>query len=267
MFCKSRSGWVNMPGGLIQSVLCDEVFVSEYDRLDEIFYYTMINIKDRLEKTVEVYNPTDPEISLLSAKNHYDKMNNWLSRLSDKLEKLSVLENDDCTYKEAVAAWEEFFKHDFWTELTESLCEYASIQKSGFMDTEEYIEDLVPINDCYNVDIRCQVEAKGIRKQFLSMFLEAYPQFYRLISHGMKLHFEAVTDVPNPDAIWWKVRNVGEIAERKNEIRGQIEKKWWNYKTEDTMFGGPHFVECYVIKNGECVAMQWIQVHIGEASI
>lgn len=69
------------------------------------------------------------------------------------------------------------------------------------------------------------------------------------------------------DAIWWKVRNVGEIAERKNEIRGQIEKKWWNYKTEDTMFGGPHFVECYVIKNGECVAMQWIQVHIGEASI
>ena len=66
---------------------------------------------------------------------------------------------------------------------------------------------------------------------------------------------------------WWKVRNVGEIAERKNEIRGQIEKKWWNYKTEDTMFGGPHFVECYVIKNGECVAMQWIQVHIGEASI
>ena len=48
-------------------------------------------------------------------------MNNWLSRLSDKLEKLSVLEDDDCTYKEAVAAWEEFFKHDFWTELTETL--------------------------------------------------------------------------------------------------------------------------------------------------
>lgn len=101
-----------------------------------------------------------------------------------------------------MAAWEEFFKHDFWTELTETLSEYASIQKSTFMDTEEYIEDLVPINDCYNVDIRCQVEAKGIRKQFLSRFLETYPQFYRLIPHGMKLHFEAVTDVPNPDAIW-----------------------------------------------------------------
>ena len=45
------SGWVNMPGGLIQSVLCDEVFASEYDRLDEIFYYTMINIKDPVSYT------------------------------------------------------------------------------------------------------------------------------------------------------------------------------------------------------------------------
>lgn len=33
------------------------------------------------------------------------------------------------------------------------------------------------------------------------------------------------------------------------------------------MFGGPHFVECYIIKNGECVAMKRIDVHIGEKSI
>ena len=117
------------------------------------------------------------------------------------------------------------------------------------------------------MDIKCQVEANGIRKQFLSKFLQAYPQFYKLLPHGMKLHFEAVTDVPNPDAIWWKVRNVGEIAERKNDIRGQIERKWWDYKTEDTMFGGPHFVECYIIKNGECVAMKRIDIYIGEKSI
>lgn len=35
-------------------------------------------------------------ISLLSAQNHYDKMDNWLSRLSDKLEKLDVLFTEDC---------------------------------------------------------------------------------------------------------------------------------------------------------------------------
>lgn len=267
MFCKSRSGWVNMPGGLIQSVLCDEVFASEYDRIDEMFYYTMINIRDRLQDSTDVYNPTDSEISLLTAQNHYDKMDNWLSRLSDKLDKLSVLEKDDCTYKEAIEAWETFFNHTFWSELNTSLYEYASIQKLVFTDTEEYIEDLVPINDCYSVNIKCQVEANGIRKQFLNSFLEGHPQFYKLIPHGMKLYFEAVTNVPNPDAIWWKVRNVGEIAERKNDIRGQIEKKWWNKKIENTLFRGPHFIECYVIKNDECVAMKRMEVHIGSVGI
>lgn len=267
MFCKSRSGWVNMPGGLIQSVVCDEVLSEDYDRIDEIFYHTMINVRDRLQESTEVYNPTDPELSLLTAQNHYDKMNNWLSRLDNQIKKLDVLEKSDCTYEEAVAAWETFFNHSYWSSLSTSLYECASIQKAMFTDTEEFIEDLVPINDCFNVNILCRVEANGIRKQFLNRFLEAYPQFYSLIPHGLHLYFEAVTDVPNPDEIWWKVRNVGTKAERKNDIRGQIEKKWWTTKRENAEFGGPHYVECYVIKNGECVAMKRISVPIGDASI
>ena len=46
MFSKSRDGWVNMPGGLIQSVLADEKFQS-YERMDECFYYTIKAIRDR----------------------------------------------------------------------------------------------------------------------------------------------------------------------------------------------------------------------------
>ena len=36
-----------MPGGLLQSVLCDEVFATGYDRLDEIFYYD-VGVKSRI---------------------------------------------------------------------------------------------------------------------------------------------------------------------------------------------------------------------------
>ena len=39
MFCKSRDSWGEMPGGLIQTVLCDEKIATLYERLDEIFYY------------------------------------------------------------------------------------------------------------------------------------------------------------------------------------------------------------------------------------
>lgn len=88
MFCKSRNGWANMPGGLVQSVVCNEVFFEDYNRIDEIFYHTMKAVRDRLDTSTEVYNSTDSEISLLSAQNHFDKMDNWLSGLSDKLDKL-----------------------------------------------------------------------------------------------------------------------------------------------------------------------------------
>lgn len=66
MFCKSRDYWVNMPGGLLQTVLCDEKIQTSYDRLDEIFYYTMNGIKSRLENSIEVHNPTDSSLQLLT---------------------------------------------------------------------------------------------------------------------------------------------------------------------------------------------------------
>lgn len=267
MFCKSRTGWVNMPGGLIQSVICDEVFAEEYDRLDEIFYHTMTAVRDRLQSSTEVYNPTDPELSLLTAQNHYDKMDNWLSRLSNKLNKLDVLMKEDCTYKQAIEAWSEFFNHNYWSDLTENLFEAAAFQKSQYMDTEEYIEEMVPINDCFDVQVSCKVQANGIHQQPLWRFLNQFPQFHKLIPHGLQIYFEAVTDVPYPYEVWWKVRNVGPIAENKNQIRGQIEKKWGLTKREHSQFKGPHYVECYIIKNNECVAVTRVDVPIGEQSL
>ena len=270
MFCKSRDGWVNMPGGLIQSVVCDEVYAEEYERLDEIFYYTMKNVRDRLSDSKEVYNPTDSSLSLLSAQNHYDKMDNWLSRLNSKLKDLEVIESEECSYNDAIEAWNKFFKHSYWNEEqtnSKDVCEITYLNRTAFSykDTEEFIEDHVnAVNDIYNVEISCQVEANGFHAQPLYTFMIRFPVFHNLVPKGLSLTFSASTDTPYPYDIWWKIRNVGPIAERKNDIRGQIEKRCSNRKRENSEFGGPHFVECYVIKNGECVALRRMDVHIGE---
>lgn len=144
---------------------------------------------------------------------------------------------------------------------------YYSKYKINGLECHEFDEIIIPINHEW-------VREVYIYKEKYEVFIEFELKNKRNNKEGSELEKDCEVLIQKllyrlyvKDAIWWKVRNVGEIAERKNEIRGQIEKKWWNYKTEDTMFGGPHFVECYVIKNGECVAMQWIQVHIGEASI
>lgn len=71
------------------------------------------------------------------------------------------------------------------------------------------------------------------------------------------------TDCPSYDRIFWKVRNVGEVAERKNCIRGQIKEKGQEI-IEPTSFRGTHFIECYLIKDEVCVAIGHITVPIGE---
>jgi len=62
--------------------------------------------------------------------------------------------------------------------------------------------------------------------------------------------------VPAPYKIYWKVRNTGEEAIRANDIRGRIEADQGNYmRDETTKYRGKHYVECYVVRNGACVAM------------
>lgn len=276
MFCKSRTYWGNMPGGLLQSVVCNEAFDVTSDRLDEIFYNTIVAIRNRLQKSIEVYNPTAPTISLLTANNHYDRMRNWLTNLSNQIELLNVLFEDDCDQTDAYKAWYEFFNHDFWLSnqllTTES---YSSAKATmandciNYIDTEEYIEDYVScINDNeYNVKVQVKIEANGIHQQLLSDYLRKFPLFRNLMPKGLHIDFYAETNCPKPYEIWWKVRNVGEYAETHNQIRGQIIKNSWKHRREKSKFAGPHYVECYVIKNNECVAWTKVHVDIGDECV
>lgn len=61
--------------------------------------------------------------------------------------------------------------------------------------------------------------------------------------------------------VYWKVRNRGEEAIKRNQLRGEI-TKGNRKKTERTSFKGGHYVECYIINNGICVARNSIDVPI-----
>ena len=264
MFCKSRCFWINMPGGLLQTVVWDEKIQNSYERLDECFYYTMKEVKERLDASIEVYNPTDTSTSLLLTQDHRTKMNNWLSRLSDKLEKLEILFDTDCTFENAKDAWYEFFNHTYWQELSTVTESSSAYELCSFRNTEEYIEDMVNINEQYYVDVSCKVKANGFPLQSLVDFLSKFNKNW--LPHGFSIDFDIVdTNVPEPYDVWWKVRNVGPVAEQKDNIRGQIEKKYHKHKHEASQFYGEHYVECYIIKNDECVAISHIKVPIGQS--
>ena len=70
------------------------------------------------------------------------------------------------------------------------------------------------------------------------------------------------TNCPQPYSIYWKVRNVGAEAAKRNMIRGEIKLTDNTHQKENTDFYGPHYVECFLVKRGICVARARIDVTI-----
>ena len=63
--------------------------------------------------------------------------------------------------------------------------------------------------------------------------------------------------------VYWKVRNRGEEAIRRDCIRGKIVRdKGAHKKIESTNFKGEHFVECYIVYKNVCITKDRISVPI-----
>lgn len=265
MFCKSHESWVNMPSGLIQTVLCDEQLTDDV-RIDELFYNTMKKITSRIENSVEVNAPVDNDRPIVTRDSDRTKMTNWKNRLSKKLQELDVLFDNDCTYSQATATWGTFFNHSYWDELANvSISESFNICKSStFTDTEEYIDEMYDIDERYDVIIDCKVKGNGFTLMPIVEFLNKYAfKFGKFIPHHFSVTAKiAYTTAPSYDKVLWKVRNVGEEAEKRNDIRGQILDRG-SAITENTLFEGNHYIECYLIKNNVCIAIGHVQVPIG----
>lgn len=148
--------------------------------------------------------------------------------------------------------WKKIFGRKFPVkeDLTKSLSE------ATFRNTEQFIEDLFPVNISENLIIDCTVTQNGFRNSLLSM-----GPFLR---NKFSLEFFVnKTTAREPFDVYWKVRNIGPVAEKRDCIRGQIVKdEGFKKKKETSNFDGDHFVECYIVKNGVVVARDMIDVNI-----
>lgn len=80
-----------------------------------------------------------------------------------------------------------------------------------------------------------------------------------ILPKGKDIMFVARTNTPKPYDVYWQVVNTGEEAKVKGQLRGEIYKS----KTagagglkqkEATSYTGVHWIECFIIKEGICVA-------------
>jgi len=154
--------------------------------------------------------------------------------------------------------WKEIFGRQFPALVAASLSKSESYGRQTF--NEEFIEDQSPVDIQYNLEIGYNVHFDG-RFEARRHFMETVFPWLKI---GRSLEFFVLEcNVPQPFSLLWKVRNVGRLAEQKNQLRGEIVPDSGRLgKNEKTSFGGAHFVEAYVVKDGVCVARDRIDVPI-----
>lgn len=135
----------------------------------------------------------------------------------------------------------------------------------SFRDTEEFIEDSLPVDITESVSIDCEVTQNGFRPTWL----RAMRRSGVLLMAAKDLRFVVKEcSVEQPYKLQWKVLNTGPEAEKRDMIRGQIiNSSGPGVRSEHSDFRGEHMVECYVIKDGVVVARDLIQVPISNTRV
>ncbi|MBC1237170.1 CBASS cGAMP synthase [Nostoc sp. 2RC] len=231
-----------LPSGLIFSILAANNIIFD-ERDDVALYKTLLNIKSNLEWSFVCYRPTTPANENLLEDYSKTNKNYFLRQLGSFIQSAEKALDDKTNQADACKAWQNHFGKDRFP-----------------FDSEEFIDNYFRVDIRYKLKIDCLVSQTGFRthslREMISRKLSLLPK--------KKLQFSIVEcNVPKPFEVKWKVRNVGEEAIRRNQIRGQILNDTGNHRrNESSNFYGSHFVECYIIKNNVCVARDRINVPI-----
>ena len=270
-FCHIIREWKNNIGFSFKGLLIDTLV---HDHFEDNDWYSDKGYGDYLEILTNLYEylkDQDKDQSFWYALGSNQKIYNddngkFISKAKTAFNKLNGTTNSTEDINDMLR---ELLGSEF-PEASEETNEAASFSRSikkvrapfaRGANTEEFLWERFPVDIRYNVRIECKVSQNGFRTFLLRSYL--LKPFARL-QHNKGLDFYIDhTNCPRPYKIYWKIRNVGEEAERRKQIRGEIcrggSDGHWH---EHTLFFGPHYVECYLVKNGVCVAKDRIDVPI-----
>lgn len=251
-FCRIIRAWKNQIGFEFGGLLIDTLVYNnfkdnEYFSGEDEYYNILISIFTYLK------NCDENQSYWLAVGSHQHVTNTNNGKFVKKAKKaLQQLESTDNKNKEL----RNLLGNDFPKETSS----HSANASRKFKNTEQFIENMVRVDIRYDIKLECRVTQKGWQPAILTDLLKNHG----FLRKNKSLDFYIVkTNCPKPYDIYWKVRNVGKVAEDKDCIRGQIVITNREHKKEHTDFQGEHYVECYLVKNNICVAKGHIDVPIG----
>ena len=260
--CKILRSWKNANSFIFSGILIDTLVYNHFMTHEKYTNYDYENYIEILKEIFKEFSQFDKHTDSWYAMGSNSRIedaggNEFIDKAKQSYEDIKSIYS--CV-DENLSILQDVLGIDFPTlSVNENIDSKHKFIKGGA--GEEFIENLYPVDIRYRLKIDCEVSQNGFRPFMLS---ESNMARQWLSKNRTLKFFIKNTNCRKPYNVKWKIRNVGYVAKMKNMIRGEIIDDSEQHK-EHTDFYGPHYVECYLIKNGICVARDRIEVPISNA--
>lgn len=166
-------------------------------------------------------------------------------------------------YVDACQEWRKVFG-DTFPAYDKNLNTVKTLEKKYPSEQEEFIHEKFPVrtDNSVSLSIAPKVKRKGWRE--FTTFMDYLVQGVERLPKAAALVFKAECSLGVGANYYWKVRNLSEEARDAGDLRGAIVKgQSRQTREEGTRYLGTHYIECYAVKGGVCVATARLFVPIG----
>jgi hypothetical protein len=258
--CKMMRAWKNHVGLKIGGLLIDTLVYNFFDERDD---YDTATFKNYPQMFVDLFaylgNLEDQDYWWAPGSNQRVKCKSKFQPKAKKAAKRCQEALDEAEHERKIKLWKKVFGRPFPSVAATTEAVHKSLILS--FDREQFIEDSVPVDITYDLEIEGEIRVGNAVQEKIRQALRRRER----VPLGRHLRFYiSECDVQEPYAIWWKVRNQGQVAIDRKMLRGEItpDADGLKQKYETTDFSGDHYVEAYAIKDGVCVARGKIKVAI-----
>lgn len=265
--CQMVRAWKNHIGFKMGGLLVDTLvhkFFNKYPTYESTTFDDYLSLfKDLLSYFKGLNKDQKYWNALGSNQQVYNKDGIFVEKAEVAYNKIKSLDDDSEDLYEVL---QELFGKNFPILETIQKSAESRYAMASYSDKEQFIENLFPVDIRYSLKIDCEVKQNGFREILLRTLLR---QRKPLLINKELTFFITKNEIEEKELsydIYWKVRNRGPEAIKRKLLRGEI-VRGNGTKTERTSFKGGHYVECYIIHNGVCVARDSIDVPIAIETI
>lgn len=260
--CQMVRAWKNHVGFKMGGLLVDTLihkFLKKYPSYESTTFDNYLSLFRDLFSYLKGLNKDQKYWNALGSNQQvYNKDGIFVEKAGEAYNKLKDLSEDS---EDLYEIFQELFGKSFPIPDTIQKSAESRYAFSSYSDKQQFIEDMFPVDIKYSLKIDCEVKQNGFRETLLRILLKERKPLLINKELTFLIAKNEVADKELPYEVYWKVRNRGEEAIKRKMLRGEI-VKGNNNKIERTSFRGGHYVECYIIHNGICVARDSIDVPI-----